>query len=141
MSLEQITRLLELGRATAEAGDWETARRCFARVLRLDPCNEDALLWQAALTSDPRESVAYLKQVQRQNPNSRRARSALAWAEKRLPRAPEPTAAPSETRVGRRISLLPLVSLVALLACLAFMALQAFNNVDTLFRLGLGVHF
>jgi lipoprotein-anchoring transpeptidase ErfK/SrfK len=86
MDAAEIKRLLNLGRSTAEAGHWATARRYFARVLRIDPANEEALLWQAGLADDPRESVAYLTQVLSLNPDSERAKAGLEWAQTRLAR-------------------------------------------------------
>lgn len=80
----EIERLLNLGRATAEGGHWAAARRYFIRVLRMDPNNEEALLWQAGLANDPRESIAYLQQVLRINPNNKRAQAGLAWARQRM---------------------------------------------------------
>lgn len=80
----EIERLLNLGRSTAEAGYWAAARHYFVRVLRIDPDNEEALLWQAGLADDPRESIAYLQQVLKNNPSNKRAQAGLEWARQRL---------------------------------------------------------
>ncbi len=130
MSGQEIARLLELGRAAAEAGDWETAHRFFGQVLRLDPSNEDALLWQAGIAKDPREAIAYLKQVLQQNPNSLRAQEGLRWAEQRFPTTAQPP-----TRRRRRRTPNPWLSvllLITLLACSVFVGLRALNNLDVI---------
>jgi lipoprotein-anchoring transpeptidase ErfK/SrfK len=95
MDAAEIQRLLDVGRATAEAGDWRAARRHFIQVLRLDPLNEEALLWLAGLADDPRVSLAYLRQVLELNPGSERAKRGLDWALSRLPPR-EPTPLPQE---------------------------------------------
>ena len=79
----EIERLLNLGRSTAEAGDWKVARQCFAQVLQADPNNEEALLWQAGLADEPQQAVAYLRRVLRINPDSERAKTGLRWAQDR----------------------------------------------------------
>ena len=84
MKAAEAERLLNLGRSTAEAGHWALARRYFTQVLRIDPANEDALLWKAGLADDPRESIAYLKQVLKINPGNERAKAGLRWAHQRL---------------------------------------------------------
>lgn len=85
MDAAEVKRLLDLGRSTAEAGHWATARRYFAQVLSIDPTNEEALLWQAGLADDPRESIAYLTQVLTLNPDNERAKVGMEWALARLP--------------------------------------------------------
>lgn len=84
MNSIEIEELLNLGRSAAEAGRRAAARRYFARVLGLDPANEEALLWLAGLADDPRESIAYLHKVLERNPEHERARAGLQWAESRL---------------------------------------------------------
>ena len=83
MQAGEIERLLNLGRSTAEAGDWAAARQYFARVLRVDPNNEEALLWQAGLAEDPQQAVDCLRQVLRINPENERAKAGLGWAQER----------------------------------------------------------
>jgi lipoprotein-anchoring transpeptidase ErfK/SrfK len=96
----EIERLLNLGRATAEAGYWTAARRYFVRVLRMDPNNEEALLWQAGLADDPRESIAYLQQVLKINPGNKRAQAGLEWARQRMGKAqPTVRAQPKRTTI------------------------------------------
>jgi lipoprotein-anchoring transpeptidase ErfK/SrfK len=98
----EIGRLLELGQSAAEAGDWATARRYFAQVLGMDPANEEALLWQAGLSPDPNQSIAYLQQVLQLNPDSERAKAGMAWAQSRLPPQPDEVAAVSQPVVPTR---------------------------------------
>ncbi len=81
--MSEIQRLLNLGRSVAEAGNWAEARHYFSEALRLDPDNEEALLWMAGLTDDPHESLGYLQQVLRVNPQSKRAKAGVAWAQER----------------------------------------------------------
>ncbi len=85
MNTIDIERLLELGRSSAEAGDWPAARRHFAQALSADPNNEEALLWLAGLSRDPYQSLAYLRQLLRMNPSHQRAQAGLQWALGRLP--------------------------------------------------------
>lgn len=132
MNAAQIQRLLDLGRATAEAGDWETARGYFARVLRIDPANEEALLWKAGLADDPQESIACLEQVLRMNPGNERAQAGLRWAEQRLA-ARQPSV---RARPRRRAPVSPYVwaavGIVALLFCLISTALVLTSNLRIL---------
>jgi lipoprotein-anchoring transpeptidase ErfK/SrfK len=93
----EIDRLLSRGQSEAEAGDWATARHYFAQVLGMDPDNEEALLWQAGLAKDPNQSIAYLRQVLRLNPESERAKAGMAWAQSRLPPKPKEAAAAAQS--------------------------------------------
>nr|MBC7244715.1 L,D-transpeptidase family protein [Chloroflexota bacterium] len=119
----EIERLLSLGRATAEAGHWSAARRYFVRVLRIDPANEEALLWQAGLADDPRESIAYLQQVLKINPNNKRAQAGLEWAKQRMQKT-------QQVAVERAIFsyLWPVLLIGLLLLCIAGGAFSLMNN-------------
>ena len=77
MNAADIERILDLGRSAAEAGNWAEARRYFAQALGIGPRNEEALLWQAGLADDPRESIAHLQQVLKINPGNKRAQAGL----------------------------------------------------------------
>ena len=58
--------------------------RYWARIAtKIDPKNEEAWLWLAAVSS-PRASVAYLEEALTINPDSKRARDGMHWAVKRL---------------------------------------------------------
>lgn len=84
MNAAEIQRRLNLGRSTAEAGDWDTARGHFQQVLSTDPANEEALLWLAGLADHPHESIRLLQQVLERNPSNERAQAGLEWAKSRL---------------------------------------------------------
>jgi lipoprotein-anchoring transpeptidase ErfK/SrfK len=98
MNAAEIQRRLDLGRSTAEAGDWNTARLYFEQVLSADPANEEALLWLAGLAEDPHESIRLLQQVLEQNPSNERAKAGLEWAKSRLPADEQPRLAAEATR-------------------------------------------
>ena len=130
MSAVEIERLLARGRSTAEAGHWEVARHCFAKVLGLDSDNEEALLWLAALEDDPRQSITYLKRVLRINPDSKRAQAGLRWAQERL-RARQPRARPRrKKRVPLASYLLPGLLMTLVLLCVAWGAYAIADNIE-----------
>jgi len=83
---DQISNLLRLGILAADVGRRADARACFAAVLDMDPNNERALLWQAGLADDPRESLAYLARVLTINPRNEYAKAGIRWARKRVTR-------------------------------------------------------
>ena len=83
---DQISNLLRLGILAADVGRRADARACFAAVLELDPNNEQALLWQAGLADNPRESLAYLARVLTINPRNEYAKAGIRWARKRVTR-------------------------------------------------------
>jgi lipoprotein-anchoring transpeptidase ErfK/SrfK len=144
MDAAQIERLLNLGRSTAEAGDWDTARTYFAQALKADPSNEEALLWSAALAADPRDSLTYLKRALRINPGSERARSGLRWAEERTravllspppkgARAPSPSIASGRAkRTPAPLRGLAALGLIAIGVCLVLGALAVTGQIDDL---------
>jgi lipoprotein-anchoring transpeptidase ErfK/SrfK len=151
MNAAEIKRLLDLGRSRAEAGHRAVARRYFAQVLRLDPANEEALLWQAGLADDPREAIAYLEQVLTLHPDSERAQAGLEWARSRLARdersrlAPEqqerlqPRRPPAAVRrieraPGRSLSryLWPGLLLIVALVCITVAAFAVTDNLEQL---------
>jgi len=107
MNAAEIEHLLELGRSAAEGGNWAEARRCFAQVLATEPQNEEALLWQAGLASDPRASIAYLQQVLKLNPDNKRAQAGMQWAQQRLPQAEAVRAEPAASTVQDRTGAYP----------------------------------
>jgi len=83
---DQISNLLRLGILATDVGRRADARACFAAVLDIDPNNEQALLWQAGLAEDPRESLAYLARVLTINPRNQYAKAGIRWARKRVTR-------------------------------------------------------
>ena len=130
MASAEIHRLLNLGRSTAEAGDWVQARRHFAQVLHLDRENEEALLWLAGLTENPGESISYLQQVLRINPGNKRAQAGIDWARARLPKADSAAApGPAQSRRGATFPLKWLALLLALIA-LCSVVFLAFTNSE-----------
>jgi lipoprotein-anchoring transpeptidase ErfK/SrfK len=136
----EIERLLKRGQSAAEARDWVTARRCFARVLDMDPANEEALLWQAGLARDPNQSIAYLEQVLRLDPESERAKAGMEWARSRLPSKPTeeaavvPPVAPAQPRRRRSASSYLWFGLLftAALVCVVLGAAALTGNVERL---------
>lgn len=72
----------------ARQGDRARATELFHAALEQDPDHEEALLWLAALTEDPGQSIAYLQRVLDINPHNARAQAGLRWAEERR-RPPE----------------------------------------------------
>ncbi len=126
----EIERLLMLGRSTAEAGHWQFARRYFTRVLELDPDNEEALLWLAGLTEDPRESISYLQRVLRISPTNERAQEGLRWAQERLQNRPRQAARRSRKEPSR-ISVYWIATPLVLLVLLSvlWMAYSLIGNI------------
>jgi lipoprotein-anchoring transpeptidase ErfK/SrfK len=66
-----------------QAKDNTAARRWAEQAAALDPQREEPWLILSALAS-PKASVAYLQQALQINPESRRAKEGLAWAQRRL---------------------------------------------------------
>jgi lipoprotein-anchoring transpeptidase ErfK/SrfK len=138
----EIERLLRRGQSAAEAGDWATARRCFAQVLDMDATNEEALLWQAGLAQDASQSIAYLQRVLQLNPDNERAKAGMAWARSRLPPQPEEVAtvvqpvSPARPQRLRRRSVSSYVwiglLLIAGLVCAVLGAVALTGNVEQL---------
>jgi lipoprotein-anchoring transpeptidase ErfK/SrfK len=138
----EIDELLRLGQSAAEAGDWATARLYFARVLGMDPVNEEALLWQAGLSRDPKQSIAYLQRVLQFNPQSERAKAGMAWAQSRLPPEAEeavaalPRAAPARPQPKRKRSAASYVGfgllLIAALVCAVLGVVALTGDVEQL---------
>ncbi len=112
MSLEtelevEIKRQLSEGIRLARAGDKVAADEVFDRILSVSSNQEDALVWKAAVTSDRAEAVRCLKQALAVNPDNRRARAGLDWAEQRLQEPPEASAVISP-QVAKSIPITPL---------------------------------
>jgi len=115
-------------------GERAAARQAAQKALAQDPNKEEAWLILAAVAS-PEASLAYLHQALKLNPQSKRAREGLRWAQARLaPRAvpppplppqPQPAQQPTKqppppagrpARARRRSLLWPLLSVVLLAA-------------------------
>ena len=85
----QIAALLRDGKATARAGRRAEARRFFESVLRLDPCNEEAILWWAGLAPDPRTTLAALTRLLEINPHNQRAKAGIRAVRRQLVESPK----------------------------------------------------
>ena len=141
-SAAEIEHLLRSGRSAAEAGDWPAARHYFARVLGMDPANEEALLWQAGLSRDPQKSIAYLQRALELNPQSERAKAGMAWARSRLPpeqgeltAPPPPAVTPQPQRAPRRSALSYVgfgLLLIAALVCAVLGVVALTGDVEQL---------
>ena len=88
---KQIVALLRDGKTTAQAGRWADARHIFEKVLRLDPHNEEAILWWAGLSKNPRVRLAALARLLEINPRNRQARAGIRAARRQLPAHPQPS--------------------------------------------------
>ncbi len=81
---QRITALLHDGMTAARTGQRAEARRLFEAVLRLDPRNEEAILWWAGLARDPQAALTALARVLDINPQNRRARAGIRDIRRRL---------------------------------------------------------
>lgn len=128
----RIAALLRQGVAAAQAGRRAEARRIFETALRLEPRNEEAILWWAGLAGEPRTTLAALTRVLEINPHNQRAKAGIRAARRQLAARPHqetrPTnPLPSESTSGHRLNALfvGLALLVAVLSCiLAALALS-----------------
>lgn len=62
--------LYRAGVVAAKANEREAAAEHLAEATTLDPANEAAWLWRAGVTDDPAQSLGYLEQVLRLNPEN-----------------------------------------------------------------------
>jgi lipoprotein-anchoring transpeptidase ErfK/SrfK len=76
--------LLRDGQAAARAGRPKAARYYLELAARLDPLNEETLLWLAALAESPEETRVLLQQVLAINPGNRRALAGMAAVEREI---------------------------------------------------------
>ncbi len=81
---QRIATLLRNGIATAQAGRRAEARRFFEAVLRLDPHNEEAILWWAGLAREPRITLVARARLLEINPHNQRARAGIQAVRRRL---------------------------------------------------------
>jgi hypothetical protein len=68
----------------AKNGNQGEAYRIFVEITKLHPTNEQALIWRAAVSSNPAETLACLELVLKINPNNERAIAGLEWAKQRM---------------------------------------------------------
>jgi lipoprotein-anchoring transpeptidase ErfK/SrfK len=97
----RINASLRAGIAAAQAGQRAKARRSFEAVLRLDPYNEEAILWWAGLATDPQVTLAALTRVLEINPHNQRARAGIQAVRRQLTARPAPSG-PAETQHQQR---------------------------------------
>ncbi|MCK4451319.1 MAG: hypothetical protein KAX26_12075, partial [Anaerolineae bacterium] len=89
--------LLQWGITAAREERCGEARRCLQHVLALDPLNEEAWLWLARITADPRSALAYFAQTLDINPQNQRARDGFSAARAELAEKDSPSPASSVT--------------------------------------------
>jgi hypothetical protein len=82
-----VLELLQRGQQAARSGERLAAYRMFVQVVEIDPRNEEAWLWRAATTVDPRECRQCLEWVLQLNPSNQRARRGLESLEPQVARA------------------------------------------------------
>lgn len=91
---EQIRQALTNARKAYQNGDHPAVRHWAQHALEVDPRQEEAWLWLAAVSS-PKASLAYLKKALEINPHSSRARKGMHWAVQRQRSVPRGRAAES----------------------------------------------
>jgi hypothetical protein len=88
-----VDTLLQEGRRLARAGRKAEAYDLFSAATRLRPHLVEAWIWKGGMALHPREAVRCLERAVQMEPENRRAREGLAWAQERLRRyevGPEP---------------------------------------------------
>jgi len=78
----KLASLVDQGIAAARQGHRQRARRLLEAALTIDPGNEEAWLWLAALTDDRGLARAMFLRVVDEHPESVRARDALHWLDR-----------------------------------------------------------
>jgi len=76
--------LLRDGQAAARAGKRKAARYYLEQAARLDPVNEEVMLWLAAVAETPEETRTLLQRVLTINPANRRALAGMAAVERQI---------------------------------------------------------
>lgn len=82
---KEATLLFQKGVTQAKAGQKERARNYIHQALALDPENEAAWLYLAAIAKDKADAVEALTQTQTLNPNNPHLKKAWAWLTKTWP--------------------------------------------------------
>lgn len=122
---QKIDALVGRARSAAQAGRRAEARYFLEAALRLDPDNEEAMLWWAGLTASPEVRLAALNRVLEINPHNRRAQEGLRATRRRLAersqassldRSVEGKNTVQATSSGRRTLFVGLLLLVVVLA-------------------------
>jgi hypothetical protein len=78
----ELNDRLRQGIELARQGQREKAYVVFSEITKLQPTNEQALVWKAAVTSNIAETINCLETVLKLNPQNMRAKAGLAWAKK-----------------------------------------------------------
>ena len=136
----QARQAIQNAREALRSGDRKTARRWAELAASLAPNTEEPWLILAAVAS-PRASLGYLERALTINPNSKRAREGMRWAQARVQadsgatepakavkRSKGPTKSASKKTPKKRRSFLPYL-LIIILACLV--GLVAFSISTT----------
>lgn len=84
---DQAQSLIQEGKAAARKGKRGTARRHLLEATRLDPLNEEAWLWLAAVAATPDETLHLLQRVIALNSENQQARAGIAAAKRDLAEA------------------------------------------------------
>lgn len=79
-----VKQKLKQGIGLARDNQRQEAEAVFAQILELQPRNETALIWKAAVAQNPAEAVRCLEQALQVNSANQRARAGLEWAQRRL---------------------------------------------------------
>ncbi|MEI7554848.1 hypothetical protein [Candidatus Chlorohelix sp.] len=80
----EIESRFKQGVDLAKQGNQGEAYRIFLEITKLNPTNEQALLWRAAVSVNPAETLACLELALKINPNNERAKAGLEWAMQRM---------------------------------------------------------
>src|SRR5690242_20604913 len=97
MSQDEGAFWREQGIAAARLGDRAGANAALERAVQLNPTDEEAWFWLAAVQSEPRRSLLALERVLALNPRHERALAGQAAVRAHLgldPAPPPPAAAP-----------------------------------------------
>ena len=79
-TIEEVASLIAIGRELADLGQKARAYQLLKRATELDDTNEEAWVWRAGLTDNPREMISALNQVLALNPDNTQAQAGLEWA-------------------------------------------------------------
>jgi lipoprotein-anchoring transpeptidase ErfK/SrfK len=121
----ELSTLLAQGKTLAKQGARHTASTRFARVLALQPGHVESLLWLAALSPEPEESIRYLNRVLQVSPGHPGALAGIEWARERrlaLPAKPPPSPARESLALTDKL-LLSSIVFASLVACMILTAM------------------
>jgi DNA-binding response OmpR family regulator len=84
MKTVELNTTLQAAKQAAQNQDINQARKYYLHVLRIDPTNEEALMWLAWYTNDPFEGVRYLERLVAAHPDNPRLKEFLEAGKKRV---------------------------------------------------------